>query len=448
MTQQHSSVRDRATVTFRNRDLPPSFHTKVAFIAVLLYVFFGIAFIAESVAHHFIQAFYISGVLLYVRVVVMTTAAMGMLIFLTLAAKISRHVILLSLIGFLVLAFSAVAGFFFQNSVNPFFSHFQYYLSFIIVLMTCAFLTRLDATKLIVSIKRMAYGLLVAVFAIILFVYLTTPPEFELSLNMTLAIFPLAYFLSATHHSNSYGKLVSTIIIFLTMKRGLWITAVIGLMIGGVKLRRRHLLRNGLGIALLFVLTLSAMLSGGIDIQKPFLNLIERLATRFEFDGTDLLSNVDAISSGRLGNMFAILGDLQHKGALFSGLGFGATIDLNSGTVLAEWITSGADVILLHFWMLHGVLIGTILIGALTWFVFKSFKNHIILKDQWFSFWFFILALSYVSAWFTFVPWDPVWPISIGLLIARKRQIMIEFRQHRHAIQINPTATNKDAQSG
>lgn len=147
-----------------------------------------------------------------------------------------------------------------------------------------------------------------------------------------------------------------------------------------------------------------------------FDRLIARFANRDSVD-------IDSISSGRLGNFWAITTQLTGGWSVLTGLGFGAMIDLNKGTSLDEWITSGADVLPMHLWMLHGLIVGTLVLVVIVFFLIRVSRYSRFHSDPWFNIWLIMFALNFINSWFTFVPWDPIWPVSAGLLLARMRQL-------------------------
>lgn len=204
--------------------------------------------------------------------------------------------------------------------------------------------------------------------------------------------------------------ILSIALLVLTIKRGLWLAAIATLAL--------HRPKNSIwilcGVALISIVSL---------VTLPQASLIYDLLI-YKFVGNESAS-LDALTSGRIGIFVSLHAALESSDAFYTGLGFGSEFDAYysiEGKTTA-WITNGVDVSLGHFWFLYGYILGSVCfllyslisLVPILWALRSSDDILVILSSI--SFFLYVASLS------TFVAWDPLQWVVIGLVISRRNQL-------------------------
>ena len=390
---------------------------------ILLYMLFSAAFILESVAKHFLTEVYVKGLIQNFRNVFPVLAIIIIVYKIFAGLKLSKASFKLATIGIAITLFG-----FFVGAVNysvsslEFLSHFHAYISFVVISFSCSLLSPKLDDNFYKYLGFISFCFLCMCAYFVFIILIKTSGSTALSLTIYSLGIPLCYYMTKARPSVLYyGSLILAV---LTFKRGIWVSVASVIFIGQ-KLNKKFsvfrispLLIFSIGMLSLFVLLLSVY-SDAADLNK----LQNLFHSKLFKDSKNASGTMDLLTSGRVTNFFAVIYELEIRNSLLTGLGFGATYDASYGSNRETWITSGVDVIFLHFWLMHGLVIGTILFVAVVLFVLNNYRILSVHRERYFVFLYLLLVFNFTNSIFTFIPWDPIWPIIIGLIIGHKRLI-------------------------
>lgn len=146
-------------------------------------------------------------------------------------------------------------------------------------------------------------------------------------------------------------------------------------------------------------------------------------------------ADIDAASSGRAGDLVAVLSKVSDDCGVLVGCGFGAEynyFDYNEAwKITSSWIKNGSDVMFLHFYLLFG------LPGLLVYFLLSVvflFSLRDLFSSRWASLLFFASCsyfLAFIVCLFSFSFFDPLFPVLLGFYLAvsmifRRRELCVE----------------------
>ena len=408
---------------------------------MIAYLLFSITYILEVIAGHFFPPLYMGGVLVLGRTLPVVIAIVY-LIKLVKAQLYTTYIFRITLLFLsLLVLISSVNGLYRDNNIHAFLSHLVSYLSFLILLFCCSQMYMLKADKILDFIGKVSPYILLVVLMLTYFIFTMEEQSPRLSLSFTLLCIPVSYYLSS--RIIQIWFILSVVLILMTLKRSIWLAFLVQCVIAW-----RSGLLKGWGASLIFYLKSLVISKNKKSMMHIIIiNILILLFLVFSFTGTDSINKlwgyfwvkldfeniravnlIDAITSGRVLDYYAVLHALGEGNAFLFGLGFGVVYDgMATGEALhgysGEWLKSGSDVIFLNMWLLHGVILGSILFIVLLVFLIRSYFFMLETDDRWFRFLFLIFIFYFIESLFSFVPWDPLWAIILGLLIARKKWI-------------------------
>jgi hypothetical protein len=232
-----------------------------------------------------------------------------------------------------------------------------------------------------------------------------------------------AYFL---WRKNWLLLILCVLALVLSLKRGMWVSIfALGMVLVarggvGVFLSGRFNKRSFVVLSSVIFVIISFILTfvwfGGPVVDS----LLQRLAVSIP-SGLSYHS-LDAASSGRFGDFFAVYSKVTTDCNVWLGCGFGVEynyFDYNDPwEITTEWVKSGSDVMFLHFFLLLGVLGLLVYAVFLILFVVSIFG---LLRVRWGSVKFFAYAcyfLIFLTCLFSFSFFDPMFPGFFGFSLA------------------------------
>lgn len=213
--------------------------------------------------------------------------------------------------------------------------------------------------------------------------------------------------------------------ITFSLKRGMWFSVLFLIAVLGGRLflyftiSRVLISVKAVWFALLvtFALVSSGLIgffSGGLD---PVIdNFVDRVMVTVPSDIS--AAALDSASSGRVGDFVAVFSKVTHECEVLFGCGFGAEYDYfnynPSWELTSTWVKSGSDILVLHFFLLFGVVGFMASLVFLVVFLMACFFLAIV---PWRSLEFFLLAnyvLVFPSSFISFSFFDPMFPFVFG----------------------------------
>ncbi|WP_342630746.1 hypothetical protein [Marinobacter alkaliphilus] len=392
------------------------------FFLFLGYVIFSIAFFLENVLGPYSSVFSVESYVLIARVIFIIIGLLCFFVFCRRSFPIARLLVLsftifyasLGTLGFVVNS---------PEEFSVFFAHLSVYVQFAVLVLGLSSIALHDDRFLISTIRRFAYLILVVNLFFLSALFVFVDVGLYISASLYSVGFSLSYFLSS-RKVHPLGISQVLLVSLLSLKRGLFLATIL-----------HFLLVSKIGFKSFFIVFLAAlMLFFGVYATYEifpdsfFSKLIEANISR----SIDSGSSLDAVSSGRVSIMTAVFNEISDFYGLIFGAGFGVVFNaygfLDGRT--AEWLTSGVDVIFAHFWLIHGVVFGTILYFIISFFIVYLFFTRFYKLDVIFAFFVNLLAFNYLVSLTSFTPWDPVWGLATGLLLARYR--VLKRREHRY----------------
>jgi hypothetical protein len=408
----------------RSRSLSEKSSSTDRFVLLLLflsYVAFSVAFFLENILGPYSSLFSIDNSVVSARVLFIGISLLCVFLFFKRRAPIARLFVLvftlfysaLGILGYVVNA---------HQEVSVFIAHFSVYVQFGLLVFAASLLGLCDDDFIVRSIRRFSYGFIFIniVFLIILFIFVDV--GLYISASLYSIGFALSYFLSSRSR-HSLGLLQVLLVALFSLKRGLLVATILHFFLVG-----KFSFRN----VVFFLIAVLILFFGVYAIYQVFPDaffskLIDANVSRSIESGGSL----DSVSSGRVSIMTAVLHELSSIYNFVFGAGFGVVFNaygfLEGRT--SEWLTSGVDVILGHFWLIHGVVFGTILFVVVSCSIFYLFLTRYYKSDLIFAFFANLLAFNYLVSLTSFTPWDPVWGLAVGLLLARYR--VLRRREYR-----------------
>jgi hypothetical protein len=208
---------------------------------------------------------------------------------------------------------------------------------------------------------------------------------------------PLSYF-AASRKGHIVGVFLVVLVSLFSLKRGLLLATIFHWLLT-TKFRVKGLLLSILSVLLIFFV---AFWIFHLFPDTLFSKLIESNISRSIESG----SSVDSISSGRVSIMIAVFNELSGIYELLFGAGFGVVFNAYGFLAghSAEWLTSGVDVIIGHFWLLHGVFFGTILFALISFSISYLYFTRYYKNDAIFAFFVNLLAFNFLVSLTSFTP--------------------------------------------
>ncbi len=385
----------------------------VLFMLFLGYLFFAFAFYLENVLSPYSSKFLIEGLVLVSRLVFLFIALFCSLAFYKRKAPVAR-ILVLAVALFYTAAGISGSIFNMHDDIGVFVAHLSVYVQFFLMVFGLSLISLQNDDFIVAILRLFSYIILFVniIFVFGLFVFVDV--GLYISASLYSIGFSLSYFISSRKNHGA-GVLSVVLVSIFSLKRGLLLATLMHWLFT-VKFKLKSL------FFALFSLLAILILAYGIYQQFPdafFSKLIESNISRSLESG----SSVDAVSSGRVSIMIAVFNELSGIYKFIFGSGFGVIFDAYGFLEgrSAEWLTSGVDVIFGHFWLLHGVVLGTILSALVSFSIFYMFFTSYYKSDVIFAFFVNLLAFNYLVSLTSFTPWDPVWGLATGLLLARYR---------------------------
>lgn len=398
-------------------------HTLVL-LTFFLYLHFQYSFVREAVAVYFLPQLYMEDSIYTSRL--LTSFFSLFLFFYTFVRSIHipKSSIKLFLLGCLLCVVSLNLGTLFLNNPRDISSHFQYYMTFFLLAFSLSRFNDLESDKIMRFIGKISPLILLLNLALIFSVYSYASPNARLSLSLYSLSIPTSFYLSRSGFS--LPTFISLGGAFLSLKRSIWLSNVVQLLfsnrISKRKERRDKILVLTFAVVVLLVAVLFALIFEFSSIHK-FATFLE---TRIYVDDDRPINWVDRIGSGRLTDFYGALSELIERNALHYGLGFGASYDSYGGEqsgYAGEWIKNGSDVMFLHFWLIHGVWLGSAIFLLIICFAFNAYQVAKRNNELYYTFLFYLFIFNLVNGLLSFVPYDPIWGIVCGLMTAREKQL-------------------------
>jgi len=279
------------------------------------------------------------------------------------------------------------------------------------------------------------YGVIFALFGL-LFVHFFRDVEHNPSITFPFLCMAFSFFL---WKRNWFFLLLCLLAVMLTLKRGMWVAFFCLFLMVGLReflwlLRRGHFKLNS-GVIFL-VASFAGLLAvlvgysqGGVVLDNLFLRVSMSIPSGLSY------ADIDAASSGRAGDLVAVLSKVSDDCGVLVGCGFGAEynyFDYNEAwKITSSWIKNGSDVMFLHFYLLFG------LPGLLVYFLLSVvflFSLRDLFSSRWASLLFFASCsyfLAFIICLFSFSFFDPLFPVLLGFYLAvsmifRRRELCVE----------------------
>lgn len=381
--------------------------THLCFITIG-YTLFLVSFFQESIAPHYMPSFHVTGASLYGRIIFVVMMAF----FLAMNLIRGRHVpglashVLVIITGLSILGL--VTGVAVGNSTRMIAAHLFHN----VIAFTCiasASTIALDSHGFLFRWARVT-SLLILSFSsfVIVGIFSTVSGAIHLSVSLQALAWPLCFGL-AYRGPKVVHAVFAALLLFLTLKRGLWVAAIMVILLG-----------NGLilsaGLAVISIILAPVLIAS--DIGTGISEMIDLRLLR-DFGG------LDDFTSGRWSVISSVFLELQEGVRLLFGTGFGSQFNAKAAMEFSttDWITNGVDVIFAHFWLLYGIVPGTVVFLGLS-----ALVGHLLLKsrqygDSHLTFFVLLVIFTYFASFSTFIAWDPfMWTI-IGLSIGRLRSL-------------------------
>jgi len=357
--------------------------THLCFITIG-YTLFLVSFFQESIAPHYMPSFHVTGASLYGRIIFVVMMAF----FLAMNLIRGRHVpglashVLVIITGLSILGL--VTGVAFGNSTRMIAAHLFHN----IIAFTCI------ASASTIALDSHGFS--------------TVSGAIHLSVSLQALAWPLCFGL-AYRGPKVVHAVFAALLLFLTLKRGLWVAAILVILLG-----------NGLilsaGLAVISIILAPVLIAS--DIGAGIAEMINLRLLR-DFGG------LDEFTSGRWSVISSVFLELQEGVRLLFGTGFGSQFNARAAMEFSttDWITNGVDVIFAHFWLLYGIVPGTLVFLGLSTLVGHLLIRSRQYRDSHLTFFVLLVIFTYFASFSTFIAWDPfMWTI-IGLSIGRLRSL-------------------------
>lgn len=220
--------------------------------------------------------------------------------------------------------------------------------------------------------------------------------------------------------------ILCTLAIALTLKRGMWVSFVgLGFLIGGREILKFIMLKQGVRLQeliffMFFTVIVFVFLIGGGLAGPALENLYNRIEVSIPTDFS--YGSLDLISSGRFGDAVAVYSKVTQDCHVLWGCGFGVEYNYfdynNAWDVTSSWVKGGSDVMVLHLFLLFGAFGAGVYLGLTGVFCFSIFS---IFTARWDSLHFFAgiaYFLVFVTSFFSFSFFDPLFPGVLGFYLA------------------------------
>lgn len=378
-------------------------------IAILIQIFV-VSFFLESLAGYYFPVLQRPNATLYTRAVFWMLMLAFILVGTLTSKRVPKIAYFTCLVIFLYSVFGALVGVFRGAAIAGLLSHLSHNIGAMLIILSTSMVSFPDLRKTQRFLELFSILTLVVSGIVIVGVLAQISSAIHVSLTINALAVP---FVAALTNRRPIMFGASALLIVLTIKRGLWLAALATFAAVTIaNPRRAAIVFLGLGV-----------LSFAVFILLPDDSIISQLIT-VKFSESESAS-LDALSSGRLRILSSLHFALLSRDALLSGLGFGAFFDANSNLPGASmaWITNGLDVSFAHFWFLYGYVFGSL------FFLFYSYIALISLLWARRSGDYILIFLSRTSLFLffaslsTFIAWDPLHWVIIGLAFARRNQL-------------------------
>lgn len=401
-------------------------------IILFAYAVFFSAFMVETMFVYYMPNYHVSGILSIIRIIIFSCSFILVLItFTTEGYKLSRNIIF-AIASFLTLCiFSTLLALLHDIPYTEIIPWIISYLSFVCLFLVSSSINKFNDDDINSFLNTFSYLSTITVGILIismLYLQLTTG-ALHFSVSAYILGIPVAYYLSQ-NNSRPFMLAITCFVCFLSFKRGLWIALLASFLLSHYF---SPLKRVKFGTIFISFITIALVLSGTAFFFDKIFTDIYSIKMNFESSG-----GVDEISSGRFSVLEALINYLSYDFRWLFGSGFGATFNAFEffSSSLEDWETSGVDIIFGQFWLTHGYILGTALFLSLASFIAHSFKSWCYQYDSLYRFLTLLLFFNFINSLFSFVYFDPIWPIAIGFLISRKNFTKLNIqRQSNRRIQ-------------
>lgn len=386
-------------------------------ITFFLYFIFYIGFVVDAVFVYYLPAYHSANTLSLLRIFILCISGF---IFIMLAAsrklKLKKNEARLIFIFIFLSLLASMVAFYNGNPLNKINPWIVSYISFVFIfIISSASIYNLSVEDELNFLGFLSLSILFIFGAANLIMLFSQRDNYGVHFSVSLYILgvPLAYFL-AGKKIQLYGLLITLFLSIITFKRGLWVAVIVTIICALLYSGKRYI-----GVKKIIYLVFTACIS--LLITLFFLNdqffEILNFKMKLEADG-----GFDAISSGRFSVMYSLVDYLGYNLKWLFGAGFGSTFDAFKffDDALSTWVTDGVDIIFGQLWLTHGYILGSAIFFWLVIFLLQSLKCVYFKNDFLFRFFVLVLLFNFVASLFSFVYFDLIWPIIIGMLMSRR----------------------------